>query len=86
MPVAGEEQDRLEVPVPFAVRDTGVKVNALQVKPAGRGVSERATEPTKLNVLVRLTDIEEPVAPELKLTGLPMLIVKLPTWTTELAE
>ena len=46
----------------------------------------RVTVPAKFNVLVRLTDIEEPVAPELKLTGLPMLIVKLPTWTTELAE
>ncbi len=47
VPIVGELQDRLEVPVPFAVSDTGVTVNALQVKPAGRGVSERATEPTK---------------------------------------
>ena len=53
-PVVGEEQERLEVPVPLAASDTGVTVNALQVKPAGRGVSERATEPTKLNVLVRV--------------------------------
>ncbi len=30
-------------------------------------------------VLVRETDIAEPVAPELKLTGLPTLIVKSPT-------
>ncbi len=84
MPVAGEEQDRLEVPVPFAVSDTGVTVNALQVKPAGRGVSDRATEPTKLNVLVRVIveEIDVPAAP----LGLEALIVKSPTWTVELAE
>ena len=39
----------------------------------------RATVPAKLNVLVRETDIAEPVAPELKFTGVPTLIVKLPT-------
>ena len=40
-------------------------MNALQVKPEGRGVSERATEPTKLNVLVRVTVdvIDVPAAP-----------------------
>jgi len=32
-PAVGEEQERLEVPVLFAVSDTGVTVNALQVKP-----------------------------------------------------
>ena len=47
VPAVGDVQERLEVPVPLAVNDTGVTVNALQVKPAGRGVSERATEPTK---------------------------------------
>jgi hypothetical protein len=46
----------------------------------------RATVPAKLKVLVRLTDIAEPAAPELKLTGLPTPIAKLPTWTVELAE
>jgi hypothetical protein len=46
-PAVGEVQERPEVPVPLAVSDTGVTVNGLQVKPAGRGVSERATEPTK---------------------------------------
>ncbi len=39
--------------------------------------------PAKLNVLVRLMDIAAPVAPELKFTGLPTLIVKSPTWTIE---
>ena len=60
-----EVQDNDDVPVPLAVSDTGVTVNALQVKPAGRGVSERATEPTKLNVLVRVTVdvIDVPAAP-----------------------
>jgi len=46
----------------------------------------RVTVPAKLKVLVKLTEIAEPVAPELKFTGLPTLIVKSPTWTVELAE
>ena len=77
MPAVGEVQERLEVPVPFAVNDTGVTVNALQVKPEGRGVSERATEPTKLNVLVRVIveEIDEPATP----LGDVALIVKSPT-------
>ena len=76
-PAVGEVQERLEVPVPFAVRDTGVTVNALHVKPAGRGVSERATEPTKLNVLVRVIVelIDAPAAP----LGDVALILKSPT-------
>jgi len=84
VPVVGEVQERLEVPVPLAVSDTGVTVNALQVKPEGRGVSERPTEPTKLNVLVRVIVelIDEPAAP----LGDVALIVKSPTWTVEAAE
>ena len=76
-PAVGEEQERPEVPVPFAASDTGVTVNALQVKPEGRGVSERATEPTKLNVLVRVTveEIDEPGIP----LGEEALIEKSPT-------
>jgi len=46
----------------------------------------REIVPAKLNVLVRDTDIAEPVAPELKLTGLPTLIAKSPTWTVDVAE
>ncbi len=73
----GEVHDSDDVPVPFAASDTGVTVNALQVKPAGRGVSERATVPTKLNVLVRVIVelIDEPAAP----LGDVALIVKSPT-------
>ena len=57
------------------------------VKPvAGLTTADRLTVPAKLNVLVKLTDITEPVAPELKLTGLPTLIVKSPTWTVDVAE
>ena len=83
-PVVDEVQERLEVPVPLAVNDTGVTVNALQVKPEGRGVSERATVPTKLNVLVRVIveDIDEPAAP----LGDVAPIVKSPTWTVDTAE
>ncbi len=39
----------------------------------------RATVPAKLNVLVKLTDIAEAVAPELKFTGVLTEIVKSPT-------
>jgi hypothetical protein len=46
----------------------------------------RVTVPAKLNVLVKLTDIAAPVAPELKLTGEVVEIVKLPTCTVELPE
>ena len=76
-PAVGDVQERLEVPVPLAVRDTGVTVNALHVKPAGRGVSERPTEPTKLNVLVRVIVelIDAPAAP----LGDVALILKSPT-------
>ena len=83
-PAVGEVQDSEDVPVPFAVRDTGVTVNALHVKPAGRGVSERPTEPTKLNVLVSVIveEIDEPVVP----LGDVALMVKSPTWTVEVAE
>jgi len=75
-PAVGEEQERLEVPVPFAASDTGVTVNALQVKPDGT-VSVRPTEPTKLNVLVRVTveEIDEPGIP----LGEEALIEKSPT-------
>jgi len=77
IPAAGEVQERLEVPVPLAANDTGVTVNALQVKPAGRGVSERATEPTKFWVLVRVTveEIDDPALP----LGEVALIEKSPT-------
>jgi len=77
VPVVGEEQDNDDVPVPLAASDTGVTVNALQVKPEGRGASERATEPTKLNVLVRVMVelIDDPAAP----LGDVALIVKSPT-------
>jgi hypothetical protein len=46
---------------------------------AGLVTAVRVTVPAKLNVLVRLTDIAAPVAPELKLTGVVVEIVKSPT-------
>ena len=62
-PVVVEEQVRLEVPVPFAVKDTGVTVKATHDKPAGT-VSDNATVPTKLNVLVKVTvEVNEPTGP-----------------------
>jgi len=71
--------------VAFAVMLTGA--GQVTVSPVtGLVTAARLIVPAKLNVLVRETDIEEPVAPELKLTGVPTLIVKLPTWTVETAE
>jgi hypothetical protein len=55
------------------------------VDPAGLTIGERPIVPAKLNLLVRLTDIAEPVAPEFMLTGVPAEIVKSPTWETKLA-
>jgi hypothetical protein len=75
-PALGEVHDSMDVPVPLAASDTGVTVNRLQDKPAGT-VSVRLTEPTKLNVLVRVIVelIDEPAAP----LGFEALIVKSPT-------
>ena len=71
--------------VAFAEMLTGA--GHVTVKPvAGLVTGVRLIVPAKLNVLVRETDIEEPVAPELKLTGVPTLIVKSPTWTVAVAE
>ena len=64
--------------VALAVMLTGaghVTVNPV----AGLVTGVRVTVPAKLKVLVKLTDIAEPVAPELKFTGVPTEIVKLPT-------
>jgi hypothetical protein len=76
VPIVAEVHDRPEVPVPLAESDTGVTVNGLQVRPAGT-TSVRPTEPTKLNVLVRviIEEIDEPAAP----LGEVALIVKSPT-------
>ncbi len=71
--------------VAFAVILTGagqVTVNPV----AGLVTGVRVTVPAKLNVLVSETEIAEPVAPELKFTGLPTLMVKSPTWTVAPAE
>ena len=71
--------------VAFAVMLTGA--GQVTVNPVtGLVTGLRVTVPAKLNVLVRLTDIAEPVAPELKFTGLTTLIVKSPTWTVAVAE
>ena len=64
--------------VAFAVMLTGA--GQVTVKPvAGLVTAVRLIVPAKLNVLVRETEIAEPVAPELKFTGLPTEIVKSPT-------
>ncbi len=59
----------------------------LTVKPVvGLTIELRLTLPAKLNLLVRVTDIAAPLAPELKLTGVPADIVKSPTCTTDEAR
>jgi hypothetical protein len=64
--------------VAFAVILTGA--GQLTVKPVtGLVTAVSVTVPAKLNVLVRLTDIAAPVAPELKFTGVTVLMVKSPT-------
>ncbi len=52
----------------------------------GLTTEESAIVPAKLFTLVSETEIAAPVAPELKLTGVPTLMVKSPTCTIELAE
>jgi hypothetical protein len=67
--------------VAFAVILTGA--GQVTVSPVtGLVTAVRLIVPAKLNVLVSETDIAAPVAPELKLTGVPTLTVKFPTWTT----
>ena len=62
-------------------------VGQVTVRPvAGETTEASVIEPAKLNVLVRVTVIAEPVAPLLKLTGEVTEIVKSPTCTVELAE
>jgi len=64
--------------VAFAVILTGA--GQVTVNPVtGLMTGVRAIVPAKLNVLVKLTDIAEPVAPELKFTELLTDIVKSPT-------
>lgn len=65
---------------------TAVAGQATVSPEVGLTTEVRPTVPEKLNVLVRLTEIAAPVAPELKLTGVPTVIVKSPTWTVTLAE
>ena len=70
--------------VAFAVILTGaghVTVNPV----AGLVTAARLTVPAKLNVLVKETEMAEPAAPELKLTGLPTEMVKSPTCEMKLA-
>ena len=85
VPAVADDRVHDAATVALAVMLTGA--GHVTVRPvAGLVTGVSVTVPAKLKVLVRLTDIEEPVAPELKFTGLPTLIVKSPTWTVEAAE
>ncbi len=65
--------------VALAVKVTAVAGQVTVNPVVGLTTEVRATLPAKLTVLVRLTEIDAPVAPVLKLTGLPTEIVKSPT-------
>ena len=70
--------------VAFAVILTGA--GHVTIKPvAGLVTGVRATVPAKLNVLVSETEMADPVAPELKFTGLLTEIAKSPTCEMKLA-
>ncbi len=78
----GQEADA----VAFAVRLVAA-VGHVTVRPVvGLTTEVRLTLPARLNLLVRLTETDAPEAPELKLTGVPTLMLKSPTWTMELAR
>jgi hypothetical protein len=71
--------------VAFAVMLIGA--GQVTVKPvAGLVTAVRVIVPAKLKVLVSETEMAEPVAPELKFTGLLTEIVKSPTCETKLVE
>jgi hypothetical protein len=71
--------------VEFALMLTGA--GHVTVRPVtGLVTGDRATVPAKLKVLVRETEMAEPIAPELKFTGLLTEMVKSPTWTVDRAE
>jgi hypothetical protein len=63
--------------VAFAVILTGA--GQVTVNPAGLTIAVRPIVPAKLNVLVSEMEMEDPVAPELKFTGVLAEIVKSPT-------
>jgi hypothetical protein len=70
--------------VAFAVILTGA--GQVTVNPVtGLVTAVRVTVPAKLNVLVRETEIAAPVAPELKLTGVVVEMVKSPTCEMKVA-
>jgi hypothetical protein len=69
--------------VAFAVILTGAGHET--VKPAGLTIGVRPLVPAKLNVLVSVTEIEDPVAPELKFTGVTVEMEKSPTCEMKVA-
>ena len=78
MPAVVEASEQEAATVALAVILTGA--GQVTVSPvAGLVTGVRVTVPAKLNVLVREMDIAEPVAPELKFTGLLTEMVKSPT-------
>ncbi len=72
--------------VALAARVVAVAGQVTDSPVVGLTTEDRAIVPAKLFTLVSEMEIDAPVAPELKLTGVPTLMVKSPTCTTEDAE
>ncbi len=86
VPASAEFKAQDDPAVPLANRLTAVAGQVTANPVDGPTTELTETLPAKLNVLVRVTDTAAPEAPELKFTGLPTVVVKSPTCTTELAE
>ncbi len=79
MPAVEETRVQDAEAVPLAVKLVAV-AGQVTVRPVvGLTTELRLTLPAKLNVLVRLTEIALPGAPELKFTGVATEIEKSPT-------
>ena len=79
MPGAIEEREQGPVPVPLAVKAIVDGWHEMDRPVLGTIEEETLTPPVKPKVLERRIEIDDPVAPELKLTGLVVEIVKSPT-------
>ncbi len=84
VPAVEERKVHEELATPPAVRPTVLGVQPTVI-PAGKPGAVMFTEPTKLLILASVIFIV-PVAPELKLTGLPADTAKSETLTVTMTE
>lgn len=86
VPAVVEVKIQDEETVAFTVMLTAAAGQVTARPVVGLVTEDNAIVPAKLLTLVIERDIAAPVAPELKLTGVPTLTVKSPICTSELAE